>query len=246
VDERSARWERRFELPVLLAALLVIPVIAIEQSDAGESWTTAASVANWVIWLVFAAELVTLLALAPDRWRWLRTHPLDVAIVVLTPPFAPQSLQLFRALRLLRLLRLLRALQIARRLFSLEGIRYAAGLAVLTGLAGGMAFAEAEDIPTSDGLYWAVSTMTTVGYGDITPDTGGGKLIAVVIMVVGIGFLSLVIGAIAQRFVVEEVREEVEEEIADAGADVLRELDEIASRLRRVEASVRQLRSPQA
>lgn len=242
MDERSVRWERRFELPVLVAALLVIPVIAVEESDAGDSWRTAAAVVNWLIWLVFAAEFVTLLALAPDRGRWLRRHPLDVAIVVLTPPFAPQSLQVARALRLLRLLRLLRAVQVARRLFSLEGIRYAAALAVFTGLAGATAFAAAEDLPASDGLYWAVSTMTTVGYGDVTPETGTGKLIASVVMVVGIGFLSLVIGAIAQRFVVEEVREEVEEEVGEASADVLLELEEVAARLRRVEASVRQTR----
>lgn len=242
MDERHAAWEKRFELPVLVAALLVIPVIALEQSDAGEPWRTSAAVVNWLIWIVFAAELITLVATTRERWRWVRKHPLDVAIVVLTPPFVPQALQIARALRLLRLLRLLRALQIARRIFSLDGIRYAAALAVFTGLAGGMAFAEVEDLSTSDGLYWAVSTMTTVGYGDVVPETGPGKLIAAVVMVVGIGFLSLVIGAIAQRFVVEEV----EEAITAEGEDVLSELDEIATRLRRVEASVRSLRSPTA
>jgi hypothetical protein len=69
-------------------------------------------VTNWLIWLVFAAELVVLLAVAPDRWRWLRGHPLDVAIVVLTPPVLPPGLQALRVLCLLRLLRLVRAARI--------------------------------------------------------------------------------------------------------------------------------------
>jgi voltage-gated potassium channel len=245
MDERSERWERRFEIPVLVAAVLVIPVIGIEQSDVGEPWRNVAAVLNWLIWLVFAIELVTMLAVVPDRWRWIRRHPLEVAIVVLTPPFLPASLQAARVLRLFRLLRLLVLVQLVRKLFTVEGVRYAALLAVMTALGGGAAFAAIEDRPTWDGVYWAVTTMTTVGYGDITPKTDGGRIIAMLVMVVGIGFLSLIIGAIAERFVATEVREEVAEasqEFAAAEADVLRELEEIAEHLRRVEASVRQLR----
>ena len=240
MNERAERWERRFEIPVLVAALLVIPVIAIEQSEAREPWRTLASALNWLIWLVFAAELVVMLAVVPNRWAWLRRHPLDVAIVVLTPPFVPASLQVARVLRLLRLLRVVRAVRIARRLFSLEGVRYGAVLAVMVALGGGATFAAVEGKSTWEGVYWAVTTMTTVGYGDITPKTDSGRVIAMGVMVVGIGFLSLVIGAVAERFLATEVAE-VEEEVAGAEADVLRELAEIATRLRRIEANVRQL-----
>ena len=74
VDEGSERMERRFEVPVLVAALLVIPVIAVEQTNPGEPWRTLAVVTNWLIWFVFLAELVAILAVVPDRWRWLRSH----------------------------------------------------------------------------------------------------------------------------------------------------------------------------
>jgi hypothetical protein len=86
MDERSARFERRFELPIVIAALLVIPIIIIEQSSAGEPWTTLAAVGNWVVWFLFLAEVVVMLAVAPDRRQWLRAHPLEIAIVILTPP----------------------------------------------------------------------------------------------------------------------------------------------------------------
>jgi hypothetical protein len=85
-DERSKRIERLFEWPIVIAAILVIPVIYIEQSEHGEPWSTLATVANWVIWLLFLAEVVVMLAVVPDRRRWARTHPLELAIVVLTPP----------------------------------------------------------------------------------------------------------------------------------------------------------------
>jgi hypothetical protein len=61
-----------------------------------------------------------MLAVVEDRWKWVRTHPLDVAIVVLTPPFLPAALQATRVFRLLRLLRLLKAGVLARRLLTAE------------------------------------------------------------------------------------------------------------------------------
>ncbi len=86
VDERARRVERRLERPLLVAALLTVPAIAIEQSDVGEPWDTIALVLNWTIWLAFVAEVVVMLRVVPDKVRWLRDHPLDLAIVLLTPP----------------------------------------------------------------------------------------------------------------------------------------------------------------
>lgn len=158
-------------------ALLTIPVIAIEQSSAKEPWDTLAVVLNWSIWLAFLAELVIMLAVVPDRGRWLRDHPLDLAIVVLTPPFLPPSLQAARVFRLFRLLRLLKAGVLVRRLISTEGVRDAAVLALVTVLAGGAGFAAVEkeqDLSAWDGLWWAVSTVTTVGLRGHFPRDGCG------------------------------------------------------------------------
>lgn len=54
--------------------------------------------------------------------------------------------------------------------------------AALLDIAGGLLFAAAEHIPATGGLYWAVATATTVGYGDVTPRTPFGRLIAVMVM----------------------------------------------------------------
>jgi voltage-gated potassium channel len=93
VDERSREVERRLELPLLAFALLTIPAIALDQPDVSEPWNAIGVALNWAIWLAFVAEVVIMLRVVPDRRRWLRDHPLDLAIVLLTPPFLPPSLQ---------------------------------------------------------------------------------------------------------------------------------------------------------
>jgi hypothetical protein len=108
MDERSQRISKRFEVPILVAALLVIPVIVIEESNVSDTWKTVGGILNWAIWITFALEMVVMLAVVPSKWRWVRENPLEVAIVLFTPPFLPPSLQALRLFRLLRLARLWR------------------------------------------------------------------------------------------------------------------------------------------
>lgn len=239
MDERSRRAARIFEIPVIFAALLTIPVIAIEQSSLDQPWDTIAAVLNWTIWLVFLAELVVMLALVSDRRRWLRENPLDLPLVILTPPILPAGLQSLRVLRLLRLLRLLRVARIARRLFSLDGLRYAAFLALLTLVGGAAAFQAAERseqaVSFADSLWWAMTTMTTVGYGDVLPKTDLGRLIASAVMVIGIGFIALLTGAVAERFLRPAVAE-IEQDVEAGEDEIVAEIAGVRARLDRLEA----------
>ncbi|MEJ7825667.1 MAG: potassium channel family protein [Solirubrobacteraceae bacterium] len=58
-----------------------------------------------------------------------------------------------------------------------------------------------------DGVWWATTTVTTVGYGDIVPQTNGGRVIAIVVMVVGNRFIALLTAAAAERFLRSEQAE---------------------------------------
>lgn len=230
MEARSERIAKRFEPWLIVATLAVVPVLILQASNVGEPWRTIADVGDWLIWLAFLAELVVMLVVVPNRRRWLTDHPVDVAIVVLTPPFAAGLLQSVRLLRLLRLVRLLRLAGLMRSVFSLAGVRYAALLAVLTAVAGAEAFSTAEGVPKNDALYWSLTTMTTVGYGDVTPETDIGRVIAVAVMLVGIGFVAVLTGAIAQRFIAP-----AEEEATMDRRELRERLDAIATRLDRLE-----------
>jgi voltage-gated potassium channel len=238
---RAERAERAFEIPMLIAALLVIPAIVIEESTANESWRSLATILNWAIWLGFATELIVMLSVVPARRRWLMTHPLEVVIVVLTPPFVTGVLQSIRVLRLLRLVRLMKLAKHARRVFSLAGLRFAAVLAVLSALGGGAAFAELEGTTTWHGVYWAVATMTTVG-SDFQPTRDPTRALALAMVLVGVSFVAILTGVIAQRFLAGEV-EEVEAEIAlldVTEGDLLRQVQELGLQLRALETTLEQ------
>jgi voltage-gated potassium channel len=231
VDARSEAVQARFEWPVIIAALLTIPLVLLQESDLGAPWPDVAMALNWITWLVFAAEVVTMLCIVPSRKAWLRSHLLDVLVTIFTPPFAPAAWQAGRVYRLLRLMRLLRVFSL-RRLLSLDGLKAAALVAVVTVILGGIAVASIETTPQEpwtawDGIWWAVTTVTTVGYGGLEPHTDSGRIIASVIMLVGIGFVALLTAFIADRFI--KGQEEKEDR-------VLAELREIRERLERLEA----------
>lgn len=237
----SERISRAFEIPVIVAALLVIPVLVLEEAYPGEPWNALATAGNWAIWLTFLLETVTMLLVSPDRVAWVRRHPFELAVVVLTPPFLPAAWQSARAFRLLRLVRLALTARQVREIFSLEGLRYASVLAVFGILGGGVAFAsveKAQNLNAWDGVWWAITTVTTVGYGDIAPKTTEGRLIAILIMIVGIGYVAMLTAAMAQLFVTSIVRRE-SDVVHVAESEVLARIDRLSEHVERLEAAVR-------
>ena len=240
-DERIARW---FEVPLLVAALLAIPVIVVQELNLGRSWEALAAVLDWVIWGAFVTQLVVMLATVPDRRRWLVDHPLEVLIVLLTPPFLPATLKVARALPILRAVWVLVLAHRARGLFSLQGIRYVALLSFAVVAGGGTLFAAVEpeqNLSIWDGLWWATETVTTVAYGDIYPETTAGRLVATVVMTTGVGFVALLTGSFAQRF----LRGGNEREASGhtpTEAELTRRLDEMAAQIADLHRTMREER----
>ena len=97
-----------------------------------------------------------------------------------------------------------------------------------------MTVLDRENYPTvGSGLWWAVQTTTTVGYGDNVPTTYGGRLLAAFVMLVGIGFLTVITAAITSTFV---SRARLEPAESDAETSIAEQLRQINARLERIEA----------
>ena len=205
---------RLFEPVVLLAALATIPLTLLEQTQATRR---EYDVADWVIWLVFVVEYVALIATASNRGRFARRNWLSVFVIVLSFPLLPSLLALARVARLARLARLFRLARLgvvgAKAIPALKATLGRRGLvtvaAVTILLVGSAAGALTLLEPSLKGdfwtaLWWAVVTTTTVGYGDVSPQTAAGRIVAVVLMITGIGLTATLAASVAAFFVGQE------------------------------------------
>lgn len=222
--EWLARLERWTEWPLTILALALIPgLLAPVLFDLGSDTEAVLNALDYLIWGAFAADLLAKVAIAPDRLRYLRRHWIDVALVAL-PMLRP--LRLVRSARAIQLLRLGRVVVAlgrftvgSRRILSRHGLHYALAVALLVvALGGSLAAAVERDHPDPtiqdlpDGLWWAVTTVTTVGYGDTYPKTAAGRGIGVALMLLGISLFSVITANVA-AFFVEEREDELLAEV---------------------------------
>src|SRR3954447_24271848 len=229
--------ESRVEQPSVQIPLMVVSVLFVAAYawpildpalDAG--LVHLCSTVVWLTWSVLVVELAVRFVSAPDKWRFVRRHPLDIAAAVLP---------VLRPLRLLRLLTLLNVLnRYAGSSFrGRVGIYLAASVSLIVFM-GSLAILDAErdgkgPISTfGDALWWALTTITTVGYGDMYPVTTEGRFVAAGLMFCGIGVLGVVTATFASWLVerVEEL-EDIEEGVVATAEDVHALREEI-SRLR--------------
>lgn len=219
---RRKRWERRTQGPLLWSAVVfavayAVPVVMPEAA----TWVhDLCHALNWAVWAVFAADYVVRMLLAEDRWRFVRSHPLAL-LAVLLPMLQP--------LRLLRLVSmLLLAGQRARLASQVQVTTYVAGSCLGLLIFGALAVLEVErDAPGAsirsldDALWWAFTTMTTVGYGDMAPTTGLGRVLAVGLMLSGIALLGVVTANIAAWFIARFEKDEDAERRHTAALEAL-------------------------
>jgi voltage-gated potassium channel len=244
--ERHDEFVRRSEWPAALVALLTIPALLLEEQPVGGALHATGVALNWIVWIGLVAELAVRRRLASPTPGFWRAAWFDIALIVLTPPFAAgtaaQTLRTTRALRLLRLLRLAGvatlAARRARSAFGERQFHYVALVGILTVGLGAVAIylLEAGSNPSvgslGDALWWAVVTTTTVGYGDVSPQTPEGRLVAVLLMFVGIGVIGVFTGTVASFFVTTDA-ESHEVDVQERLRRIEEKLDAILGEARR-------------
>ena len=227
-QERFDALTASFELPMTILAVVWVPCFLLPLLiKLPTSVAQVLSGIDYVIWAAFAIEYLVKLAWAPNRWAFIKTHILDLLIVVV-PVFRPLRLARLARLSIVGRAALLlwNATKRLRAQFAKKGAHYVvgivAGIILLTALFEWHveAHAKGSSIHTyPEALWWAVVTVTTVGYGDFIPVTGAGRGIAVLLMIVGIGLLGTVTATIASLFV-EKDSDELRVEVQSMSAEI--------------------------
>ncbi len=246
------RWVERAQRPLdLLAVVFLVDMILIWSfPDGPQAFLRTLDVVAWLVWACFAVDYGARLLLSVGRMRFLRTHKLDLLMVLLP------------MLRLLRIFLLLR-----RSLASVSTEKIAGSiLSIVIAVVFASAFFmwrveyDAPDATITTfraAMWWAVVTTTTVGYGDYTPVTQVGRTIAIVVMIVGIGLIGTVSATVAAWFVTrpsgggtEAVDgtsadvEAAEGETAESQAALLVRLDGLAAQQAEIRALLVALQRP--
>jgi voltage-gated potassium channel len=224
------RYRDLAEWPLMATALLFLAAYAWQVigrvQGSGAMWLEAVM---WATWGIFAVDYAANLWLAKDRWNWFVRNLHELLIV---------ALPIFRPLRLLRLVTLLSVLHrtIGE---TLRGrvVTYVAGSAALLVFVGALAVLDVEQsapdakiVSFGDALWWGITTITTVGYGDMYPVTPIGRLVAAALMMSGIAVLGVVTASIASWLVqrvedtAETVAEAVEEPVRIEVAELVAEI----------------------
>jgi voltage-gated potassium channel len=230
-EPRIAAWERRLDWPLTALAVVFLAAYAWQVLDTGLGPAAVDRLEGVLtaIWIVFGVDYLVRLWLARRKWRFVGTHVIDLAVLLL-----PMLRQL-RALRVITVISVLN--RQLRDDFRGRVAVYVVGTVALVGFVSALAVLDAErDAPDSsitsfgDSLWWTITTISTVGYGDRYPVTTEGRIVAATLMVTGVALLGVVTASIATWFVenlrassagiAEEISDEIEEELAETERDL--------------------------
>ncbi len=205
----ALRLNSLFKLLVAIA-IIAMPILWYLDSkkiQLVEDWVIFGS---WLIWLVLVAEITLILIFVRNRLHYIETNWLNIPILILTFPLILSVIPYAIILRVLQFILVARYLselhRMLKRIFKISQIG-AIGIAffIIVILGGIIMHSIDPNVKTvEDGLWWAVVTMATVGYGDVVPTSTEGRIFGAVIIILGAVFFSLLTAQLSAYMVGEE------------------------------------------
>lgn len=216
IFEADTRAGKLFDVVLIWAILLSIGVVVLDSvASISRRWGELFNLAEWTFTLLFTVEYVARLLCVRFPWRYARSFYGVIDLLAILPTFLAvlvPGLHLLIDVRILRLLRVFRIFKLSRYAAEVRHLTQAVaasgrkitvflGFVLMVVLVLGTLMYVVEgpengytSIPTA--VYWAITTMTTVGFGDITPKTDLGRLIASLMMLLGWGVLAVPTGIV--------------------------------------------------
>lgn len=197
---------------LLLFIFCVISVI-FAVIDFTRGLTRAEMIIDWIVWGLFVVDYFVRLFLADSKKRFFKENIIDlVAIIPFSSAF--RALRLTRFVKLLRLTKFVRVASVSGRLahrsglfLNTNGFKYVLVVCACAILVATVAMTRIEGMSFSDALWWSFVTATTVGYGDLSPVSGAGRIVAAGLMIIGIGLIGSLTSTITSFFLKTDVPE---------------------------------------
>lgn len=240
MNEEQAARARKWEVPATVVALLIVPYLLLAFYAKKDAADTLTDVLYFVIWGFFLVEAIAILRIAPDNWAWAKRNVIDIAILILASPitfFADN--EHLEALQVLWLLRILDLLPVVHQyVFRVTVIRFAFILWAIVLFGGGLAYARLEDgqetVPNLlEAMYWASTTISTVGYGDWLPHTNETMLLAMFLQASGVVIGAILVAGILPMF---------DQEFAQGFSDkVSRQVEKLSGSVTNIEADIEEI-----
>ncbi|HFI0562915.1 TPA: potassium channel family protein [Streptococcus suis] len=223
----------RYDKGMTYLAIVYVLLIVLELIDPGLANSSGYNILDWLLWFTFVVDYILNLYFSEDRGEFIQGHVLELIAII---PFD----SVFSFLRLGRLARLFRLVKVARifalsnrfwdtlnKLMHTNSLSKVLLLNVSAVLTASVLLSAIEGKSFFDAVWWSIVTMTTVGYGDIVPQDTISKVIAILLMLVGISTFGMVTSTITRFFSETERETKLDALIAkvDEQTELLRQLE---------------------
>lgn len=232
-----------YNVGIVLLAIISIIMAILDICGKIAADNTAFYTADNIILGIFAVDYIVRFILAEKKWPFFKENVFDLLAVI---PFN-SLFTVFRFSRIFRLSKLMKLTKLTKmtRLVGVFGklqrqingflhtngfiyVLYAAGVLIIIS---SVIISYVEGKSLGDAVWWSIVTCTTVGYGDISPETGLGRIVAVILMIFGIGLISMLTGTITTFFTAKPEKDELQEIIDRMTADEKQKLTDYAKEL---------------
>jgi voltage-gated potassium channel len=196
-----------YDVLMMGLALIVVGIIMLQMIlDIPTNLNKILEIIDFTIWIIFVIDYFWHLAISESKKTFIYSHKIDlISIIPLNSLF--KAFRIFRLTRMLKFIRITKsAIFITRfstklkEFLKTNGFNYVLVATISILFIGSILISIVENMNIMDAIWWSFVTTTTVGYGDISPITPMGKIIASVLMIVGIGFVGMLTGTISTYF----------------------------------------------